>query len=327
MAADDGAEATRPREDARQAFRAEIADAISGIVDRDHFLQRLARRAADVAGTSRAAIYTRSTTSGDLMLRSSTLPSLERLPPRIEADPDRATQEVKAFLRGRGAVHEVIVVPFGGLTERMGVLIFLSAPDETPARHDQGLIDMIAQEIAPAIEVAEHHHAVKQGSVIDLTTGAYTSWYFTQRLDEEIARAQRTTNPITVVLVSVLDFEDLQRNVGYDRADLVLRDLAGELAGLTRVFDVVGLRSRSEFAILLPDTEIAAAATVIARIHARAARVVLRLRAEYPESGMQVVTGAASFPEDGNRAAALLLAAEHRLSESELQHRRTVGST
>jgi diguanylate cyclase (GGDEF)-like protein len=330
MSADDEARATTSEspENARQSFRSEIADAISGIIDRDHFLQRLARRAAEVTGTSRVAIYTRATTGGDLVLRSSTLPTHERIPPRISADPERARRDVTTFLGNHAGTNQhLIIVPIGGMTEHMGVLALFSEPGGQIADADQHLIGMIAEEIAPAITVAEHHHAVKQASVVDLTTGAYTNWYLTQRFDEEIARAQRTNSPITVVLVSVLGFEQLQREAGYDRADVLLRDLAGEFAGLTRVFDVVGMRSRSEFAILLPDTDIAGASTVIARVHQRAQRVIKRLRDEYRDVTVQVVSGAAAFPTDGDRVATVLLAAEHRLNESEMNHRRAAGKT
>lgn len=55
-------------EDARRIIKMEIADAIAVIVDRDPFLQRLARRVAELTGTDRVAIYTRSSPSGDLML-------------------------------------------------------------------------------------------------------------------------------------------------------------------------------------------------------------------------------------------------------------------
>jgi diguanylate cyclase (GGDEF)-like protein len=178
--------------------------------------------------------------------------------------------------------------------------------------------------MAPAIFVAEQHHAVKQASVVDLATGAYASWYVTQRLDEEIARSLRSGQPVAVVLVGVLDYDDLQRTIGFARRDELLRELATEYAGLTRVFDIVGTRSPSEFIFVLPETGIASAATVIERVQQRTERVATRLGYGDLARSLRVVAGAAATPGDGDRAVAVLLAAEHRLNQNELQYRHSM---
>jgi diguanylate cyclase (GGDEF)-like protein len=311
-----------PREAARLAFRIEVSDAISGIIDRDHFLQRLARRVSELTGLAGVAIYTRAMAGGDFMLRSSTVPPTERVPPRVTPGSLGSQTAPAADPAADLLPRDVIALPIAGAGEPMGALVLYSAAGMRFGDQDQQMFAGIAEEIAPAIAVAEHHHAVKQASVIDLTTGAYAGWYLTQRFDAEIARAQRGGDPVTIVLASVLDFEEVQRALGYERADQLLRDLAAEFSGLTRVFDVVGVLSTSEFAILLPDTDLAAAATVIARVHQRSARVAERLRDEGSEISVQVVTGAASFPADGDRVPNVMLVAEHRLNQNEVLQRR-----
>ncbi|MEX2314618.1 MAG: diguanylate cyclase [Thermomicrobiales bacterium] len=311
-----------PRDAARQAFKAEISDAISGIVDRDHFLQRLARRVADVTGDAWVAIYTRAGVGGDLLLRSNTMPNARPLPARVSADPRQITDEVVAYSGANPAGQLIISMPIGPDDDVMGALVLYSSTSEPLGQSEMATLAVIAEEIAPAIAVAEHHHAVKQSAVVDLTTGAYVGWYVNQRFDEEIARAQRTQNPVTVVIASVLGFEDFQREAGFDAGDALLRDLTTEYAGLTRVFDVVGMRGRSEFTILLPDTDLSQAGTVIARIHQRSARAIERLNLAADSPSVTVVTGAASFPADGDEATTILVAAEHRFNQNEILHQR-----
>src|SRR4051794_24327458 len=118
MHADDAA-ATSPREAARLAFKTEISDAISGIVDRDHFLQRLTRRVAEVTGNGRVAIYTRSST-GDLLLRSSTLPKSEKVPQRVSSATE---QDAAAFDNKSKTPGEVLSVPINGASDSMGMLV------------------------------------------------------------------------------------------------------------------------------------------------------------------------------------------------------------
>lgn len=311
-----------PRDVARLTFKAEISDAISGIVDRDHFLQRLARRVADVTSDVWVAIYTRSGVGGDLLLRSNTMPNARPLPARISADPTRMTDDVVAYSGANPAGGLIISAPIGSRDDVMGALVLYSSNLSRLGEAERAMLAVIAEEIAPAIAVAEHHHAVKQTSVVDLTTGAYVAWYVSQRFDEEIARAQRTRNPVTAVIAAMLGFEEYQREAGYDAADSLLRDLTTEYSGLTRVFDVVGLRGRSEFTILLPDTDLSQAGTVIARIHQRSARVIERLERPSGAAQVTVVTGAAAFPADGDEATTILMAAEHRFNQNEILHRR-----
>ena len=317
------ADASESEEAARAAFRDEISDAISGIIDRDHFLQRLARRVSDVTGVLRVAIYTRAGAGRDLVLRSSTFPTMERVAPRIPMV-ERVVLG-QAPLAGQEPQY-TLTVPIPDSGDPMGALVLYGPPGMPFADATQEVAAGIAVEIAPAINVSEHHHAVKQTSVIDLTTGAYNLWYLNQRFEEEIARSQRTRNPVTIALVHILGFEDVQYSLGYERADQVLRDMANELMGLIRVFDIVGMRSRSSFGVLLPDTDIAAAATVIARIHQRSAKVLDRVNEEMGHPTVQVVTGAASFPADGDRVSSVKLVAEQRLLQNESLHRRIAES-
>lgn len=310
-----------PRDMARITFKTEISDAISGIVDRDHFLQRLARRVADVTSDAWVAIYTRAGAGGDLLLRSNTMPNSRPLPARISADPARMTDDLIAYSGVDPAGQLIYVVPIGPRDDVMGALVLYSSNLEQLGEAERATLDVIAEEIAPAIAVAEHHHAVKQSAMVDLTTGAYVAWYVNQRFEEEIARAQRTLNAVTVVIATVLGFEEYQHVAGYDVGDALLRELTAEFSGLTRVFDVVGMRGRSEFTIVLPDTDLSQAGTVVTRIHQRSARVIERLEPA-PTARLHVVTGAASFPADGAEATSILVAAEHRFSQNEVLHRR-----
>gem|GEM_PF-5537237 len=311
-----------PRDSARLTFKNEISDAISGIVDRDHFLQRLARRAADVTDGHWVAIYTRASANGDLLLRSTTMLNTRPLPARISADPERMTSDVIAYSGVDPTAGLIDAVPIVSDDEIMGALVLYSTSLEPLDDSLRQTLAVIADEIAPAIAVAERHHAVKQTSVIDLATGAYVHWYVSQRFDEEIARAQRTLNPVTMVIASVHGLEEYQREAGFAAADELLRDLASEFSGLTRVFDIVGMRARAEFTILLPDTDLNQASTVISRIHQRSAKVIGRLDPAPVDARVHVVTGAASFPSDGTDATTILLAAEHRFNQNEILHRR-----
>lgn len=313
-------------EAARLALREEIGDAVSAILDRDSFLTRIARRVAELTGQSNVAIYARSIAGDSDLLRASTFATSDRLPLRLGLDASASRDELNGTRLAGQPIWAAITAPIGVGNACAGTLVIRSDLNTPLTAVQVRTITELALEMAPAVAVAEEHHAVKQSSVIDLATGACNYWYLSQRFEEEIARAQRTKNPITIVLARILDFERVQYSIGYERSDKLLRDLASEYAGLTRTFDIVGMRSRADFSILLPDTDMASAATVIARVHRRSGRVIEKLQATHPGLTVQVVTGAAAFPSDGERVPEVVLAAEQRLDQNETLHRRTAES-
>jgi diguanylate cyclase (GGDEF)-like protein len=309
-----------------QNMRDALAETFPAIGDRDLFMQRMTQVVASASGQPHVALYTRSAAGSDLSLRWSTLSETGIAPPRIPVEPlAGGIAELSATPE-----HRALVVPIAQAGRTLGALVLFGTGGSFAAR-ERAVLGALADEIAPAISVVEQYHAVKQSSVLDLETGAYAGWFLSQRLEEEIARAQRTGRSVTVVLVSVLDFSQVRHAHPFERVDTLLRDLAAELAGVTRLFDIVARRGPGEFAILLPDSDVEGAGTVIERIRSRVARVNEHVSPAGTD-GLQavpirVVTGLASFPADGDRVATLLLAAEHRLNEDELQQRRLSGST
>lgn len=306
---------TQPDAALTHAIRNEIGAAIAGIGDRDHFLQRLTLRVADLGALPHLALYV-TTQHGDLSLRTSVrLPGLSlpgRLPATILTQPD-----------GTFGGMRVVAAPLLSSGDPLGALVvFRPAEGDAPPAGLRATLEAIAYEISPAVAIAERYYTVNQSSVLDLPTGAYATWYFNQRVDEEVARAARTGRAFTVVLVGVDDFDDIQRHLGYTRADQLLRDLAGEFTGLTRVCDVVGIRSRTQFTVLLPDTDLAGAATVAARIRQRTDRVLERKGWRAELQHIAIASGAASYPHDGEHPTSLFLAAEHRLAEAFAEQRR-----
>jgi diguanylate cyclase (GGDEF)-like protein len=309
--------------------RETLADVISGIVDRDSFLQRIAQLVADTSGRPLVAIYTRAHPGGDLALRSSTLQLVSDIPARVSAEQERALDESLedgcALIAFADSSQAALYIPLLDRDEQAGAVVVFSADGPPFSDSDRETLVAIAGEIAPVIAVAERHHQVKQSSVVDLGTGAYTGWFLNQRLEEEIARAQRSGQTFTVALVTLLDYHALRIDLGYERSDGLLRDLANELSATTRVFDVVARKAPGEFAVLLPDTNRDGAGVVVERVRGRVARVIERFNATDDAIPIRVAAGAAAYPLDGDRATTLLMAAEQRLDEDGSLQRRAPG--
>jgi diguanylate cyclase (GGDEF)-like protein len=96
----------------------------------------------------------------------------------------------------------------------------------------------------------------------DSLTGALNRGAFEQRLDGELARAQRTGTSLALVVFDVDHFKSINDRFGHAAGDDALREIGDAVCSGMRRSDVFGRLGGEEFALLLPDTDMAGAAVV-----------------------------------------------------------------
>jgi diguanylate cyclase (GGDEF)-like protein len=170
------------------------------------------------------------------------------------------------------------------------------------------------KEISAATEqLAQMGHQLDALTLRDPLTGLYTHRAFQERLREEVARALRYGQPMSLLIADIDGFASVNYDLGYQQGDDILRKLAvilQEDASPDRVrsSDVVARYSGEEFVLLLPETTKAGALTKAGRL--RDAVAV----AEMPGGRrMSLSIGVACLPEDAADPEGLLTAAEAAL--------------
>jgi diguanylate cyclase (GGDEF)-like protein len=101
---------------------------------------------------------------------------------------------------------------------------------------------------------------------VDSLTGCLNHRGFRERLDGEVARAQRAQRPVALVHADLDHFKQVNDSFGHPVGDEVLRRVGAALRGIARRSDVVARIGGEEFAILLPDTRLDEAAGVAERV-------------------------------------------------------------
>ena len=90
---------------------------------------------------------------------------------------------------------------------------------------------------------------------------------FFEASQQEINRARRHQHPFTVAYMDVDDFKLINDRYGHSAGDTVLRSVTQTIKNTIREIDVVARLGGDEFVILMPETDEAAARTVVARVH------------------------------------------------------------
>jgi len=108
-------------------------------------------------------------------------------------------------------------------------------------------------------------------SVTDDLTRLYNARYLKQALTREVKRAVRSGQPLAVIFLDLDEFKAVNDQHGHLRGSRTLVEFAGILRGCARETDVLARYGGDEFAIVLPDTDVAGARNVADRILLRVA--------------------------------------------------------
>jgi diguanylate cyclase (GGDEF)-like protein/PAS domain S-box-containing protein len=109
--------------------------------------------------------------------------------------------------------------------------------------------------VSLAISNAQTLQTLAQQATTDPITGLANHRSFHDRLGEEVERATRYKRSLTLAVIDIDHFKQVNDTYGHQIGDRVLADVASQLAAAARAGDVVGRIGGEEFAWLMPDTD------------------------------------------------------------------------
>jgi diguanylate cyclase (GGDEF)-like protein len=128
------------------------------------------------------------------------------------------------------------------------------------------LAEWLSSQAAIALENARLHDIVQQQALTDELTGLVNRRRFLAALQSEIGRAQRVGAPLSVILADLDDFKLINDRFGHHAGDEVLQAFADLVRAYGRDVDIAGRLGGEEFALLLPETDVAGAAAGAERL-------------------------------------------------------------
>ena len=106
----------------------------------------------------------------------------------------------------------------------------------------------------------------------DYLTGLANRRYFMKLAQNEFARSKRFGKSVTVCMLDLDHFKQVNDTYGHKTGDIVLKSVASLLRGTLREVDIVGRVGGEEFACVLPETDRADAVEVMERLRALISR-------------------------------------------------------
>ena len=177
--------------------------------------------------------------------------------------------------------------------------------------HMVGRLRQSRQELDAVNEtLRQQNEELERLSASDSLTGLSNRRILTQRLSEELLRAQRQSHSFTVLMLDVDHFKKYNDAYGHPAGDEVLKKVANILRNCTRAGDCTARYGGEEFAVLLSGKSGDTALQLAERIRERVAAE------EFVGGKVTISGGIAEFPHHGHTAEAVISSADEALYEA-----------
>jgi diguanylate cyclase (GGDEF)-like protein len=122
----------------------------------------------------------------------------------------------------------------------------------------------------------------------DDLTGLWNHRIIVERLRQEVDRSLREGTPLSVIIVDLDHFKNVNDTYGHPAGDLVLREIGAILQRAVRSYDWVGRYGGEEFLLILPGSSFTGS-----RVRAEELRIAVQVA--YIHDGKQAIPVTASF--------------------------------
>jgi diguanylate cyclase (GGDEF)-like protein len=229
----------------------------------------------------------------------------------VEVDDLTADQAEVALLRQDGNTV-LAMLPLVAKGRSIGLVELVSNEHITFSAEHLELARTMANEAAMALENARLYDDARSLADRDPLTGFYNHRFLHERLGEEVVRAKRGRQPLSVLMLDLDDFKLVNDTFGHLFGDRVLTWTAELIRSTLRGSDIPARYGGDEFAIILPETDGDEARSAAERI-----LVAFRDRPFVGEQRGPVPMGASigvsTFPIDGPTGTDLIAAADRAL--------------
>jgi len=111
-----------------------------------------------------------------------------------------------------------------------------------------------------------NYHRSMELAVTDGLTGLYNRRYMSNHLETLLVKTQTDIKPVSVLIMDIDFFKNVNDTYGHDVGDDVLKSFSGRIGKSVRGIDLACRYGGEEFVVVMPDTDLAVASGVAERL-------------------------------------------------------------
>lgn len=227
---------------------------------------------------------------------------------------------------GQQTMASALCVPLRIGDKALGALLVCKEQPHSFGFENERFLEALAHQSAIAVQNARLYWQTKEWASLDGMTGVYNYRYFTDRLEIEWNRAVRYEKPLSLIMIDIDLFKNVNDTHGHMVGDVVLREIAALLRKYTRETDVVARYGGEEFSIILPETHFKDAYLVAEKLRTAVAEYVFHGGEEGLNIEITISLGLSNYPSTSFSRADLLYQSDQALYRAK-RKRNTLSSS
>ncbi len=225
--------------------------------------------------------------------------------------------------KGGDAVGAFEILPVVADKTNIGALIFGTADkkgfDEASKlamRHLNKMILPVMRLLLASQEIEVLYQKEMYRSSTDASTGLYNLEFLVGFLQQQLLFSYRQKAPVGLLIVDVDNLKAINDEFGYQIGDLVLSRMANKMLTMTRASDLIARYGGDEFAVVMPNADLAGAKVLAEKIRLEMPTMNFVLPGQKKGPRITVSIGCAGFNMEDLNPETILRDAKHALQRA-----------
>jgi diguanylate cyclase (GGDEF)-like protein/putative nucleotidyltransferase with HDIG domain len=219
------------------------------------------------------------------------------------------------------SLRSALAVPLQNDSEVVAVLALYRTGQDAFTQDDLRIVLSASSKLGITIDNALKFREAEDSATTDFLTGLPNIRSLYRHLEAELSRCRRSNEPLTVLVLDLDGFKQVNDRFGHIEGNNLLRMFAAALKDTCREYDYAARIGGDEFVIIAPGLPPEAVAEISERLQSMATDVGSAICGQ---TVLSVSLGKASYPADGEDAETLLSAADQSMYQ--MKRSRRAGS-
>ncbi|PSL12048.1 diguanylate cyclase (GGDEF)-like protein [Marinobacterium halophilum] len=221
---------------------------------------------------------------------------------------------------GHHGVHRALPLKSG--QHLLGVILLGPAPEGDTAV--SAVLQILTEHLALALTNLRLREQLMEEATRDPLTGLYNRRYLHSRLDQELSRCQRHERPLSLMMIDIDHFKQLNDSLGHEAGDQALRSITRFIGEQIRESDIACRFGGEEIILVLPEASQIHSEERARRLLEGIALLRLTSRDGQPMPRLTVSIGLAVYPEHADSGEGLIHAADQAMYRAKANGRNQV---
>src|SRR5580765_4298896 len=239
--------------------------------------------------------------------------------PLVNARP--STDLEAAGVPSQTALQSALVCPLVFNERFIGTIAVYHVEHSIYTDDHRRLLDRISEQAAAVIYNSIVFEQTQEDSLTDPLTGLPNTRFMFMHLTRELARAERLKSEVSLLVMDLDSFKDINDTYGHHVGDRALREIAGVLRAGIRPYDICVRYAGDEFIVVLSGCGGEEAERKRLELQAAVDQISFEAR---PGKAipLAISIGASIFPHDGDSYEMLLATADSRMYRDKTRRKR-----